>query len=200
MTAAEATVVDGGTAETEPAGSDHRGAAPTGSTGTGDWSRQVIRVVAVALAVITIPTAMLVVSAWLTGRSLQIVESGSMAPTMPVGSLAVVRPARASEVQVGDIVVFDEAGRGRQVSHRVMAIDSASVTEGPNFTTRGDANATDDPEAVPATAVRGVVQHHVPGLGGWLGALRWPLGPVLLVGLPLALLVADLVLGARRAA
>lgn len=154
-------------------------------------SGRVITVVAVVLAVIAIPTALLVLSAWVTGRSLQVVESGSMAPTIPVGSLAVVAPVRPAEVAVGDVLVFDAEGRGLPTSHRVVAITPATTTEGASFTTQGDANATPDAEPVPATAVRGVVTHHVPGLGSWIGLLAWPVGPVLLVGVPLLLLAVD---------
>lgn len=112
------------------------------------------------------------------------VLSNSMAPTMPVGSLAVVRPtmdtqagdpARLDAAQidavnqvegigVGDVIVFaPKANDPRLVVHRVtgMAVSSDGRR---TFTTKGDNNSSvDDP--VHGHQVRAVVWYHLPLLG-----------------------------------
>jgi signal peptidase len=69
-------------------------------------------------------------------------KTGSMSPTIPTGSLAVVREIPASEIQVGDVVTVDRAGQP-PITHRVTSISSATGDQR-TITMRGDANPTDD--------------------------------------------------------
>ncbi|MDD9205229.1 S26 family signal peptidase, partial [Georgenia sp. 10Sc9-8] len=46
-------------------------------------------------------------------------RTGSMAPSIPTGSLAVVREVPAKDVAVGDVVTVDRPGR-LPVTHRVV--------------------------------------------------------------------------------
>src|SRR6185503_12546364 len=66
--------------------------------------------VATTLAVIAVrvllPLAAFLVTAWLQGWQLQDVQSGSMEPTYPVGSLLVIEAIDASEVRTGMALVF----------------------------------------------------------------------------------------------
>src|ERR687887_152583 len=72
------------------------------------------------------------------------VYSGSMQPTLAVGSLAVDRPVSASKVRVGDVITFsDPYVKGRLVTHRVVEI--LTTPHGLAYRTKGDANATRDP-------------------------------------------------------
>jgi signal peptidase len=136
-----------------------------------------------------LPLATFVVATWLLGWRLHIVESGSMRPTFPVGSLLVVEPGDASEVEAGMAMTFEDPMQpGRLVTHRVTAV--LDRPGGRFFTTRGDANTADDPAPVPARSVRGWVRWHVPNLGYAFDWLRWPRGFVLLVVVPSLLLVA----------
>jgi signal peptidase I len=57
---------------------------------------------------VALPLATFLVSLWLKGWQLVTVQSGSMAPTYPIGSLLVVEPIDASEVRVGMGVVFED--------------------------------------------------------------------------------------------
>jgi len=139
--------------------------------------------------------------AWLIGWRVDIVQTGSMAPTIPEGSVAVIAPVAGRAVQEGDVVRFRQAGPegGRLVLHRVVAVVE---NEGGrrSFTTQGDANRTPDPRPITESAITGRMVFHVPKLGSVLLALREPTGLVLLIGLPLAAGVASLLWSRRTRA
>ena len=73
------------------------------------------------------------------------VLSGSMAPGMPVGSVAVLVPVDPADVGVGDVITYQSPIDRRVVTHRVVEV----VEPGPNpvLRTKGDANASADPWA-----------------------------------------------------
>lgn len=133
----------------------------------------------------------------LLGWQLQVIETGSMAPRVPAGSLAVVEPIDAADVRSGMTVVFeDPAGRGRLVAHRaVKRLPSEGL---PVWQTKGDANREADPFPVQATAIRGRVRWAVPHLGGIASSLHGPWTVVVLVGAPLAILAGTEVWALRR--
>jgi signal peptidase len=82
-------------------------------------------------------------------------KTGSMSPTIPEGSLAVVRQIPASEIHVGDVVTVDRAGE-LPISHRVTSIHSdGSATR--IITLKGDANLAPDPLPYTVTTVRLVI-------------------------------------------
>ena len=71
-------------------------------------------VAALAVAAL-LPLAILLGTAFLFGWRFQPVETNSMAPGFPAGSLAVVQPVDVADVEPGMVVVFTdpkEAGRG----------------------------------------------------------------------------------------
>lgn len=112
------------------------------------------------------------------------VLSSSMDPTMPVGSLAVVRPTmdtltgtaetlrpdeidavnHVDDIGVGDVIVFaPSAGQDMLIIHRVIGVNVSSTGQR-IFTTQGDNNSgVDDPVA--SHQVRAVLWYHVPLLG-----------------------------------
>jgi signal peptidase len=92
------------------------------------------------------------------------VYSGSMRPTLGVGSLAVDRVVDARTVRVGDVITFDDPYvKGRLVTHRVAQI--VPTKHGLAYRTKGDANAARDPWAVRLTGNVGRVAFHVPLAG-----------------------------------
>jgi signal peptidase I len=92
------------------------------------------------------------------------VYSGSMRPTLGVGSLAVDRVVGASSVRVGDVITFDDpVVKGRLVTHRVVQI--VPTKEGLAYRTKGDANAARDPWAVRLDGQVGRVAFEVPIAG-----------------------------------
>lgn len=85
------------------------------------------------------------------------IVSGSMEPTIPVGSLAFVDVGDRSP-DVRDVVAF-RAGNGQVVTHRVVDVSLDG------YVTKGDANETRDPNVLQGSQVLGVYRTHVPVLG-----------------------------------
>jgi len=92
------------------------------------------------------------------------VYSGSMRPTLGVGSLAVDRVVPAGSVRVGDVITFnDPYVKGRLVTHRVAQI--VPTKHGLAYRTKGDANAARDPWAIELQDQVGQVAFDVPMAG-----------------------------------
>jgi signal peptidase len=129
--------------------------------------------------------------------TLAIVRSSSMEPTMRAGALAVMQPVDASDVEVGDIIVFRphwDSNPDVRVSHRVIGVyDDEQLL----FDTKGDALEQSDPEYVPAGSVKGKVLFSIPYLGYAAsfasGYVRTWIGLVTLVCIPLAILIINAV-------
>jgi signal peptidase len=121
-----------------------------------------------------------------------VVYSGSMRPTLGVGSLAVDRVVPASRVRVGDVITFnDPYTKGRLVTHRVAQI--VPTTDGLAYRTKGDANAARDPWAIKLQNQVGRVAFNVP-LAGYLlyYSHTRELRALLLIGFAASVLVAAL--------
>lgn len=95
-----------------------------------------------------------------------VVQSGSMTPALPVGSIVYVdTKADAKGLTVGDVIAFD-LGEGKTCTHRISAVNADGT-----YTTKGDANGHDDAAAVPPSEVFGVVMFDIPFAGFVLTAL-----------------------------
>ena len=157
----------------------------------------VLPVAALALALL-LPLAILLGAGFLLGWRFQPIETGSMAPRYPVGSLAVVVPVDVSEVQPGMTIVFeDPLDRDFLVAHRVVRKLAGDVLA---WETKGDANGEVDPLPVHATAIRGRVGWAIPGLGTAVTMLRGLPAVLLLVVLPLTVLAVSEIADYRRRA
>lgn len=66
------------------------------------------------------------------------VLSGSMRPTMPEGSLAVVVPKALPDIEVGDAIVYEPPGQTSYILHRVVEVVKSGRQ--PVVRTKGDAN------------------------------------------------------------
>jgi signal peptidase len=160
------------------------------------WVRRLggIVVVVFVLAALALAAAVGVVPA-LTGASTYTVLSGSMRPSLPVGTVVVDRTVPVERIAVGDVITFlahePDTTATRIVTHRVVGIDP-----GPVLHTKGDANATADPGGTVAADVRGQLWYSVP-LVGMVSSATWLLlgGGVLLL-----LLGASVLLPKRPAA
>lgn len=116
------------------------------------------------------------------GFQVMLFSSGSMDPTIPVGSAALVSSVEAADVEVGDIVTVDRGAGELPVTHRVVSIAPADSPDARLLTLRGDANDQDDPAPYEVTEV-GRVVFSVPGVAplvAQLGTSRMlaPLGVV----------------------
>lgn len=120
----------------------------------------------------------LVVAAVLLDVSLVMFRTGSMAPTIPTGAVAVVREVPASTVRVGDVVTVDRPS-DLPVTHRVLTVEGTGAER--TITMQGDANDSPDPFPYTVTTVRRVLWS-VPGGARLIVAVSspWVLGAVAL--------------------
>lgn len=105
------------------------------------------------------------------------VESGSMAPTLEVGDLVVVKPAGGANVGEGDVVLF-RSNVGVPVMHRIIGVSEIVTnvrdqdgelvgrTTEYRFITQGDANPNPDANEVEGEQVEGEVWFTIPAIGG----------------------------------
>lgn len=114
-------------------------------------------VAALAVVLVIVPKA--------TGSTPLTVLTSSMEPSLPPGTLLVVRPTSTEDIRVGDVVTYQiESGRPEVISHRVIEI--VSSTDGTtSFVTKGDNNDAADEAAVLPVQVRGTLWYSVPWLG-----------------------------------
>lgn len=160
--------------------------------------RKVIgRAITTSLVVAAIGLASWFVYAHVTGASLITFRTGSMAPTMPQGALAVTVPIQASQLAPGDVITVQRAGEPLPVTHRIIDIGSlqerpenaadiraAAPGAGPPDLTspharqiqmQGDDNDTPDHLPYAVTDAKKVV-FAIPHLGNILMILQTPLG------------------------
>lgn len=114
----------------------------------------------------------LVVLAITANITLIMFRTGSMSPTIPAGSVAVVQEVPAASVSVGDVVTVDRPGE-LPVTHRVTSIEAGTSEEARTITMRGDANDVDDPHPYAVTTVR-TVMFSIPGIAPVIAALGNP--------------------------
>jgi signal peptidase len=181
----------------------------------------------VVVAGVGLFAASLTVPLWyqLHGQRLLIVTSGSMAPFVEAGDVAVLQQIDdPSQLRVGQVATFWPPGSKHLVTHRIVDLkmlpaliqapsgkmvpqldSTGEPIMRPYIYTKGDANETRDPNATPLVRVRGVVVASHPGWGVWLGRAQSPAGRFTLLAPPLVLLALLEVLDAaderrRRAA
>lgn len=135
-------------------------------------SRWLIRRIADLLAAAGAVALVALVVGAVAQLSLVVFASGSMAPTMPTGAVALVHRIGADEVRVGDVVTVDRPGQ-LPVTHRVVAVARPDDGRTRVLTLRGDANASPDPTSYTVTHVRRVVAS-VPAGATVLVAVRRP--------------------------
>ena len=131
----------------------------------------------------------------LFGFSTFCVVSGSMEPRIPMGSLIVVRPAEPEEIDEGEIIAFTSYGNA--IVHRVVE----NRREERSFKTKGDANNTEDINAVPYDEVLGTLAFHIPQVGRALMLYSSLYGKLMLAGaalLGLSLTVSADMIGAPK--
>lgn len=99
-------------------------------------------------------------------------KTGSMSPTIPAGSLAVVREIPATDVEVGDVVTVDRPGK-LPVTHRVVSIEPGTGSQR-ILTLKGDANPVADINPYTVDHVR-IVMWSVPGMANVMTSIsnRW---------------------------
>lgn len=126
---------------------------------------------ALVLAVLVVGLATFLVPA-VDGRLLAI-RSGSMEPSIGVGSLAVAIPADPASLKAGDVVSIELTG-GTVLTHRIDAV--VEQDDRRMFQLKGDANAAADPVLALPDQLIGRVELTVPWLGYLLAMMSIPVG------------------------
>lgn len=121
------------------------------------------------------------------GYQVRIVETGSMAPTMPTGSAVFVH--KETHYSPGNVITFQRAGEKMPTTHRIVSeeVQAGAVY----YTTKGDANDAPDQLPIVKSDVIGSVWLAVPYLGYILAFIRTGIGFGLIIGVPFVAVLAD---------
>jgi signal peptidase len=98
----------------------------------------------------------LVALAFVFDITLIMFKTGSMSPTIPAGSLSLVREIPATEVKVGDVVTVDRPA-ALPITHRVTSVADGPTSTERIITMKGDANEAEDPFPYAVNTVRTVL-------------------------------------------
>ena len=128
----------------------------------------------------------------LLGYEVYYVESGSMEPTLPVGSVVYVENIDPREAETDDIVAFHYDSV--VVTHRVVQNQYFSE----ELITKGDANQTQDINPVSYNQFIGRVKYHVPYIGPIMMVAASDIGKVYLMGLAFCGVMFNILAGQMR--
>lgn len=144
-------------------------------------STVVLLLLAAVAAVIVLPMVM--------GFKEMAVLTGSMEPTIPVGSIVYVKPLDdPSRLQPGDICTYTLSDGETMVTHRVVSVDPDSQT----LVTKGDANDTDDGD-INFAQVFGRTQFHLPYLGYIAINAKTPVGIMTVCGVLVVVILLNFI-------
>lgn len=116
------------------------------------------------------------------------VLSGSMEPTIHVGAVIIDTPINASDVKVGDIITFQRPDHPNElVTHRVVQIETGPSGQ-KQWITKGDANNATDAWRIPAVGSGYKYSFSIPYAGWALAWMQTPIGRLLFLVVPAALL------------
>jgi signal peptidase len=109
------------------------------------------------------------------GLTAIVFKTGSMAPTIPTGSLAITRPITAADIRIGEVVTVPVPGQVLPVTHRVVSVSADPGSSNSRvLVLKGDDNRT--PDQIPYTVSKAkIVIFSVPVVGTILSLLRTPL-------------------------
>ena len=142
--------------------------------------------VTTVLVVLVVIFAVFLMGSRLMGLQVFNVISGSMEPTYSVGDLLYVKTVDPDSVKVGDPITFVLNEDLVVATHRVVGIDK----ENRQFTTKGDANETEDAAPVHFNNLIGVPVFAVPLLGYVSAYIQSPPGMYVAIGLAVVLIGA----------
>ena len=139
---------------------------------------RVLCVAGISLMILVIAACLCLIMPRVAGYEGYVVVSGSMEPTIPVGSIIYSKKTDPELLQTGDIIVFINETRGTTpITHRVVTNDPSTGT----ITTKGDANEHEDINPVTYDRVIGKVSSHVPRIGFTVAMFTTVLGKIIAV-------------------
>lgn len=103
--------------------------------------KKIYNIVSFIILILSVAIAVVLLFPHIFGYRTYTVISGSMEPTLHVGSLAIVKQTSPEKIMTGHIITFTMPGnKSVMATHRVVSIDNTKEA----FTTKGDANNTND--------------------------------------------------------
>ena len=148
--------------------------------------KKIFDTVTTVLVVLVVIFAVFLMGSRLMGMQVFNVISGSMEPTYSVGDLLYVKTVDPDSVKVGDPITFVLNEDLVVATHRVVKVDR----ENRLFTTKGDANETEDAMPVHFNNLVGVPVFAIPLLGYVSAYIQNPPGMYVAIALGAALLLA----------
>lgn len=139
--------------------------------------KTICNILSTIILVVLLAAAAVILVPMLLGYKEMAVLSGSMEPTIPVGSLVYVKSVEADELEVGDVCTYLLPDGETFATHRVMSIDPDAQT----LVTQGDANDTSD-GAISFGQIYGRADFHLPLLGFVIQNMRTPAGIMVTCG------------------
>lgn len=122
------------------------------------------------------------------GPKVFIVQSGSMEPAIKTGGVVVVKSV--SDYKVGDVITFGPYSKTKApTTHRIY--EMKAVGGEPVYITKGDANNAPDTREISKKDVVGKVLLDVPYVGYAVAAAKTPIGFMLIIIIPAAIIVYD---------
>ena len=115
-----------------------------------------------------------------------IVLSGSMEPEFMSGDLIFIQDGDVEQLKEGDIICYMEDGAA--VTHRIEAVTEENGAV--RYTTRGDANNTDDQKQVEQSQIQGIYKgRKISGAGDAVMFMQSTTGMILFFVCPIVLLI-----------
>ena len=148
---------------------------------------RIMRKIPLFLSTLIFLIALIVFVLFIAGIRPYVVKTGSMEPAYPVNSLCFVnRNTPLEEISVGDVISFS-MGNDTVVTHRVTSIS------GKEYTTKGDANLTEDSAHVTAVNYIGKIVYMIPKIGCISNFLHTRAGLLAAVALIVLLLIPNFI-------
>ncbi|MCK5510880.1 signal peptidase I [Candidatus Parcubacteria bacterium] len=125
----------------------------------------------------------------ITGNfKVKIVQSGSMQPAIKTGSIVVIKPVK--EYKAGDVITFGAESKGKTpTTHRIQEIINDNGVK--TYTTKGDANNSEDAKKIKEHEIIGKVLFSVPFVGYAVATAKKPWGFILIIGIPALIIILD---------
>ncbi len=158
-----------------------------------------------AIAILVVIAAVTAISALDIpgGIKLYTVQSGSMAPAIPAGSLVLSRPA--DDYHIGDAITF-KAEKDRLIknpkyttTHRVFEVKKTVLGQ-IEYVTKGDANDVPDSQPVAKDLVLGKTVFSIPLLGYPISFAKTREGLIILIVIPATMIIYSEILNVKNEA
>ena len=147
----------------------------------------------------------LVILLWgvrLVGLNPFFIQSSSMEPTYPTGSIVYVKEADPSKLEVGDVITFNLGGDVRGTHRIIEVVPDEQNSDIVRFRTKGDANEEADSGLVEASNIVGQAVFCIPFLGFFAAYIQTASGRYLTMAVAaiilLLLIIPDLIFDDKK--